>query len=106
ASRYTDRTGKTVGDRITSTPSSGISPTTTAGNSPHIELITLVTVLGTLVCPSRVWAHRLDELLQATQVTIGEDHVVVNVYLTPGILVAPSFDRTIDRDGNGVIDDR
>jgi hypothetical protein len=37
----------TADERITFTPSSGISPTTTAGNSPRTELITLVTVLGT-----------------------------------------------------------
>ena len=51
----------------------------------------------------RADAHRLDEYLLATTVSIEQDEVVLDLKLTPGMLVAGSLLRTLDADGNGII---
>lgn len=48
-------------------------------------------------------AHRLDEYLQATLVTIGRDQVVLQLRLTPGMAVAGAVLATIDTDADGVL---
>ena len=45
-------------------------------------------------------AHRLDEYLQATRLGISRDRVVVELDLTPGVLVAAQVFAMIDRDGD------
>ena len=55
-----------------------------------------------LVAPSAL-AHRLDEYLQATQISVGRDRIVVDIYLTPGTAVAPEILSTIDKNGDGSI---
>ncbi|HEX3879129.1 MAG TPA: hypothetical protein VHW24_19230 [Bryobacteraceae bacterium] len=60
--------------------------------------IALVILAGT-----PVWAHRLDEYLQNTIVSIEEDRVQAEMILTPGVAVFPKLISEIDTDGNGVI---
>lgn len=56
-----------------------------------------------LATPAAVAAHRLDEYLQAAQIAIDFDAISVDVYLTPGISIAPAILRTIDTDGDSDI---
>jgi len=48
-------------------------------------------------------AHRLDEYLQATTISVEKDRIQVQIRLTPGIAVVPSVLRNIDIDADGVI---
>ena len=65
----------------------------------------LAMVIGALgVCPAVADAHRLDEYLQAAQIAIEPGRVTVDLYLTPGVEVAPGILQTIDRAGDGVSD--
>jgi hypothetical protein len=47
-----------------------------------------------------VFAHRLDEYLQAALLTIEKDEARIQMILTPGVLVLPQVIRNIDTDGN------
>jgi hypothetical protein len=51
-------------------------------------------------------AHRLDEYLQATLISIDKDEIRAEIRLTPGIAVFPSVLGTIDTDSDGVISQR
>ena len=55
--------------------------------------------------PCAVSAHRLDEYLQATRISIEQDRVVAEIYLTPGAAVANDVFATIDRDRNAYLRD-
>jgi hypothetical protein len=48
-------------------------------------------------------AHRLDEYLQATLLSVDRDGVTVEIGLTPGVTVAPQIMMLIDSDGDGRI---
>jgi hypothetical protein len=61
--------------------------------------IALVVVL----CEGRAMAHRLDEYLQATLVTIETNTIRLEISLTPGTSVATQLLARIDTDGNGQI---
>ena len=50
-------------------------------------------------------AHRLDEFLQATTLTVEQTRVTAQVRLTPGVAVARTVLAAIDTDGDGVISD-
>lgn len=50
-----------------------------------------------------VAAHRLDEYLQATTISIEKHRVQAQIRLTPGVAVFPSVMSTIDTDHDGVI---
>lgn len=63
-------------------------------------LLALFTFVLLAPCAS---AHRLDEYLQATQISVGRDRIVVDIYLTPGTAVAPAILSTIDTNGDGSI---
>jgi hypothetical protein len=61
-------------------------------------------VLGVwLGCPSRAWAHRLDEYLQASRLSIDLDRVGLEVDLTAGAGVAPQVFAWIDTNRDGRI---
>jgi hypothetical protein len=47
-------------------------------------------------------AHRLDECLQATLVSVEKDHVALSIRLIPGVAVSSSVISAIDSDGDGV----
>ena len=53
--------------------------------------------------PTAVDAHRVDEYLQATRLSIDRAQVGIEISLTPGVDVAPTIFRSIDADGNGRI---
>lgn len=48
-------------------------------------------------------AHRLDEYLQATTISLEKDRIQVELHLTPGVAVFPSVMATIDTDHDGTI---
>jgi hypothetical protein len=63
----------------------------------------LAVLLALLIFPPTVFAHRLDEYLQATLVTIEPGEVRLQMNLTPGVSVAEQVLGLIDRDHNGMI---
>ena len=67
------------------------------------QLLGFVSLLALLLLPSSVQAHRLDEYLQATLVTIEPGEVRFQINLTPGVEVADKVLAFIDRDHNGVL---
>jgi hypothetical protein len=50
-----------------------------------------------------VSAHRLDEYLQATILSVEKDHVQASMRLIPGVAVSSAVIATIDSNGDGVI---
>lgn len=48
-------------------------------------------------------AHRLDEYLQATIISVEKDRVQVQIRLTPGVAVFPMVLSSIDTDADGII---
>ncbi len=62
----------------------------------------LITAL-LLVTGSAAFAHRLDEYLLGTILSIGKGHVEVEMTLTPGVAVFPKLISKIDTDGDGTI---
>ncbi len=50
-----------------------------------------------------VFAHRLDEYLQATIMSVEKDRVQAQICLTPGVAVFPTVLAAIDTDRDGVI---
>lgn len=59
-----------------------------------------VTVAG-MAAPAS--AHPSDEVLLATYVTPSTDVVSVEVGITPGVLIAPAFAKSLDLDGDGAL---
>jgi HupE / UreJ protein len=51
------------------------------------------------------FAHRIDEYLQATIFSLGENRVQASMRLIPGVLVAPSVIAGIDRNGDEAFSD-
>jgi len=60
-------------------------------------------VLLLLTLPATVFAHQLDEYLQATLVTIDPDRVRLQINLTPGAAIAEKVLGVIDRNHDGMI---
>lgn len=56
-----------------------------------------------LAMPLNASAHRLDEYLQATRVSLAPEGVQIELDLTPGVAVATSVFPLIDRDGDRVV---
>jgi HupE/UreJ protein len=66
--------------------------------------IKLAAALAILLAHSAgVFAHRLDEYLQATIFSIEKDHVQATIRLIPGVAVAPTVLASIDTNRDGVI---
>src|ERR1700733_5400474 len=64
----------------------------------------LITALAILLCINRAaFAHRLDEYLQATLLSIDQDTLHASVRLVPGIAVASNIIATIDTNSDGII---
>lgn len=51
-------------------------------------------------------AHRLDEYLQATTISLEKNRVLAQIRLTPGVAVLPIVMAAIDTNGDGVISTR
>lgn len=60
-------------------------------------------LLGSFALPSTSEAHRLDEYLQATLVSVEPGEVRLKINLTPGVAVADQVIQLIDRDRDGLI---
>ena len=56
-----------------------------------------------LLLASEAQAHRLDEYLQATRISVATDRIDVSIDLTPGVAVADQVLARIDRDNDGRI---
>lgn len=56
-----------------------------------------------LVTTTPAFAHRVDELLQATTISLENGRVDAEIRLTPGIEVVPAVVRSIDTNADGVI---
>jgi len=65
------------------------------------RLAATAAVLLSSATPS--FAHRLDEYLQATTLSIGKDRVRAEVRLAPGVAVFPLVLAEIDRDSDGLL---
>jgi hypothetical protein len=87
---------------------------TTAGNLPPDRRCSflggrwgvswIAAILGTgLVVPIALEAHRLDEYLQATLISIAPNRLRLQLSLTPGIEILPGLLPTIDRNLDGAI---
>ena len=67
-----------------------------------LMLIGLLVVVGLqLALPSVALAHPLDEYLQAGYITLEPNRVLIEIDLTPGVLVAPPIMALIDTNGDG-----
>ena len=55
-----------------------------------------------LVCTAPAWAHRIDEYLQATILSLESNQVHASMRLIPGVIVAPSLIGMIDANHDGV----
>src|SRR5687768_9304186 len=67
------------------------------------RFLLLLGLLGLVGLPSPVFAHRLDEYLQATLVTIEPETLRLQINLTPGVAVAEQVLAVIDTDRDGVV---
>jgi hypothetical protein len=54
-----------------------------------------------LMLASETWAHRLDEYLQATRISVATNRVDLSLELTPGVAVADQVLAVIDKNGDG-----
>lgn len=52
-----------------------------------------------------VFAHRLDEYLQATRISVATNRIDLSIDLTPGVAVADQLLAIIDQNGDGQISD-
>lgn len=57
------------------------------------------------LCGQNAWAHRIDEYLQATIVSLSAHRVDASMRMIPGVVVAPTVITAIDSNGDGVFAD-
>ena len=60
-------------------------------------------VLLSLSMTSVASAHRLDEYLQATLISLEKDHIDISMRLIPGVAVSSAVIANIDSDGDGML---
>src|SRR4051812_32206942 len=75
------------------------------GLRPTLLLGLLALLLMVLAPPGAALAHPLDAYLQATYITVAPAEIVVELDLTPGVLLAPQVLPQLDRDGDQQITD-
>jgi hypothetical protein len=68
-----------------------------------VRRIPAVSVLLLLALPASPSAHRLDEYLQASRVSLARDRVTLELDVTPGANLASRVAALVDRDGDGRI---
>ncbi|MDA1275324.1 MAG: hypothetical protein O2960_14950 [Verrucomicrobia bacterium] len=66
-----------------------------------MKQLALIALVLALLVPAR--AHRLDEYLQATRITVESDSIDLIIDLTPGVAIAQHLLRLIKFDGDGRI---
>jgi len=54
-----------------------------------------------LLLATDAWAHRLDEYLQATRISMATHRIDVSIDLTPGVVVADQVLAVVDKDRDG-----
>jgi hypothetical protein len=54
-----------------------------------------------LVCPGQSFAHRLDEYLQASRLSVARGSVTLEIDLTPGVSIARQVLELMDTNGDG-----
>jgi hypothetical protein len=59
--------------------------------------------LGLLMLATGALAHRLDEYLQATRVSVAADRIELSIALTPGVAIVDRLLAVIDKDRDGRI---
>jgi hypothetical protein len=64
---------------------------------------TAVATVVLLLVPGTTLAHRLDEYLQGTLISVEKDRMHAEITLTPGIAVLPIVLAEIDTNGDGVV---
>ncbi|MEG9433735.1 HupE/UreJ family protein [Terriglobus sp. ADX1] len=60
---------------------------------------------GLLLSCIPAWAHRIDEYLQATILSLESNRMHASMRLIPGVMIAPSVIATIDTDHDGAFSD-
>ncbi len=65
--------------------------------------ILVVVALCFLFAGRTAWAHRIDEYLQATILSLGSHRADAYMWLIPGVMVAPSVIAAIDINHDGVL---
>jgi hypothetical protein len=64
----------------------------------------LIIAVAVLLCLVRIAsAHRLDEYLQATIISVDKDHIQASMRMIPGVAVSSSVIASIDSNGDGII---
>ncbi len=64
--------------------------------------VTSIAVACLLLFGKAAWAHRIDEYLQATIVSLQENEAQASMRLIPGVMVAPSVIAAIDSNHDGM----
>jgi nickel/cobalt transporter (NicO) family protein len=75
------------------------------GLRPILLLGLITLLLGLLAPPQAALAHPLDVYLQASYITVAPTQIVVELDLSPGVLVAPQVLPQLDTDGDQQISD-
>lgn len=70
------------------------------GTRSKLLLSMIALLLGVLASPIAALAHAADAYLQATYITVAPTQIVVELDLTPGVLVAPEVLQQLDTDGD------
>lgn len=68
-----------------------------------MRTVSVAAIAFVLAMPAESLAHRLDEYLQATRLSLARDGVAVEVDLTPGVNIAADIVTLLDRDGDNTI---
>jgi hypothetical protein len=72
---------------------------------PTLLLGLIALMCAVLARPQAALAHPLDAYLQATYITVAPEQIVVELDLTPGVLLAPQVLPQLDPDGDQKISD-
>src|SRR4051812_2678254 len=72
---------------------------------PTLLLGLMAVLLGLLATPMAALAHPLDVYLQASYITVAPSQIVVELDLSPGVLVVPQVLPKLDTDGDQQISD-
>ena len=69
----------------------------------RVFIASVASVLAAAAMPATPAAHRLDEYLQASRVSVARDRIALEVDLTPGVNIASDVIASLDRDGDTAI---
>jgi hypothetical protein len=71
-----------------------------------MKRLSIAAVAFVLAMPADLFAHRLDEYLQAARVSLSRQQITLELDMTPGVNVASAIVALLDRDGDGTISQR